>query len=69
MADLVMAVKNSNQIMGQLIAAIKAAFPQNASTATTATAGSATLPATPAGFLVVNNPVTGLAVKIPYYNN
>jgi hypothetical protein len=38
----------------------------NFSSATTATAGSATLPANPAGF--INVTVNGNAYKIPYYN-
>jgi len=36
-------------------------------TATTATAGAQTLPANPAGFLIVN--IAGTVQKIPYYNN
>ena len=38
----------------------------NYSSATTATAGSATLPANPVGF--INVTVNGNAYKIPYYN-
>ena len=38
----------------------------NFSSATTATAGSATLPANPVGF--INVTVNGKAYKIPYYN-
>jgi|TARA_R110000868_G_scaffold99117_1_gene272959 hypothetical protein len=38
----------------------------NFSSATTATAGSATLPANPVGF--INVTVNGNAYKIPYYN-
>jgi hypothetical protein len=37
-----------------------------ATTATTATAGAATLPANPLGFLVLN--LGGTAVKVPYYS-
>jgi hypothetical protein len=36
-------------------------------TATTATAGAQTLPANPAGFLVIN--INGTLQKIPYYNS
>jgi len=38
----------------------------NFSSATTATTGSATLPAKPAGFIVMT--VNGANVKVPYYN-
>jgi len=38
----------------------------NFSSATTATTGSATLPANPAGFIVMT--VNGATVKVPYYN-
>ena len=38
----------------------------NFSSATTATAGSATLPANPVGF--INITVNGQAFKVPYYN-
>lgn len=38
----------------------------NFSSATTATAGSATLPANPVGF--INVTVNGQAYKVPYYN-
>ena len=38
----------------------------NFTSATTATAGSGTLPANPAGF--INITVNGVAYKVPYYN-
>jgi len=38
----------------------------NFNSATTATTGSATLPANPAGFIVMT--VNGANVKVPYYN-
>jgi hypothetical protein len=38
----------------------------NFSSATTATTGSASLPANPAGFIVMT--VNGANVKVPYYN-
>lgn len=44
-------------------------FPQTTGTATSATGGSATLPADPVGFLTVINPATGITVKIPYYSD
>jgi len=47
------------------VAAGQVAF--GATTATTATAGAQTLPANPAGFLIVN--IAGTQMKIPYYAN
>lgn len=47
---------------------ISKVFPQTIGTSTTATAGSATLPAAPAGFLDVVNPATGATVKVAFYN-
>ena len=47
-------------------AIIKSVFPQQTGTATSATAGSATLPANPVGFIVVSLP-GGTSVKVPYY--
>lgn len=38
----------------------------NFSSSTTATSGSATLPANPVGFIIVN--VNGKPFKVPYYN-
>lgn len=52
--------------IGLLIQAIKSVFPQQTGTATTATAGAATLPANPVGFIVVSLP-NGTSVKVPYY--
>ena len=53
--------------LNAIVTAIKAVFPQSSTTATSATAGSETLPAQPAGFLIVSLP-GGSEVKIPYYN-
>lgn len=44
-------------------------FPQSIGTSTTATAGSATLPANPVGFLDVVNPATGVTVRVPFYHS
>jgi len=68
LGDLITTIKNlvlSANTINQTIARV---FPQAIATATSATAGAETLPANPAGFLVVVNPVTGTSVKIPYYN-
>lgn len=47
---------------------LKAAFPQSTGTANSATAGSQTLPAAPAGFVVIYVPSLNASVKVPYYN-
>jgi len=52
--------------LGLLIQAIRAVFPQQTGTATTATGGGATLPGSPVGFIVVSLP-NGTSVKVPYY--
>lgn len=56
------------QYIGLLIQAIKAIFPQQTGTAPTATAGAATLPPNPVGFVVVTLP-DGTLAKVPYYND
>lgn len=66
---LLSALQNNAKVLGTIQQAIKAIFPQLLGTATTATAGSATLPSAPAGFLSVTNPVTGATVKVPFYNS
>ena len=48
--------------------AIKGVFPQQTGTASAATAGAATLPASPVGFIVVSLP-NGTTVKVPYYGD
>lgn len=56
-----------NQNISQLIQTLLAIFPQaTAQTSGTATAGAATLPANPVGFLIIN--IGGTAFKVPYYN-
>lgn len=58
--------KLMNQNISLLIQTIQAVFPQATSqTSATATAGAATLPANPVGFLTVN--INGTNVKVPYY--
>lgn len=56
----------TNQQLGALIQTLASIFPVGGATSTTATAGAATLPANPLGFLAVTLP-NGTAVKIPYY--
>jgi hypothetical protein len=65
--DMVNVGKGISLNLGQLVQAVKAIFPIGGATSTTATAGSATLPDNPLGFLSVTLP-DGTAVKIPYYN-
>jgi len=64
--DLVTVQQQGVRYIGQLIQAIRAIFPQQTGTASTATAGAATLPANPAGFIVVTLP-DGTLAKTPYY--
>ena len=52
--------------LNNLVNAIKSIFPNGNNTATTATAGSGTLPAAPAKFLVIT--VSGTTYKVPLYN-
>lgn len=54
--------------LGALVQAIRSIFPQQTGTATTATAGAATLPANPTGFIVVTLP-SGALAKVPYYSD
>jgi len=53
--------------LGLLIQTLASIFPIGGATSSTATAGAATLPANPLGFLAVTLP-NGTAVKIPYYS-
>lgn len=68
-------IKNAVVYLGQLVgllqdidSQLKASFPQVTGTAATATAGAATLPANPVGFVTVLLP-DGSTVKLPYYSN
>ena len=69
LSDLITASKNGNILLGQIIATLQKVFPQTLGTSSTASAGAATLPANPVGFLTVVNPATGATVKIAYYGN
>lgn len=64
--DLVTIQQSGVSYLGLLIQAIKSVFPQQTGTASSATAGAATLPAKPVGFIVVTLP-SGTVVKVPYY--
>lgn len=65
--DLVTLLNQGVKNMGLLVQAIRTVFPQQTGTSTTATAGAATLPANPAGFIVVSLP-DGSSKKVPYYD-
>lgn len=52
--------------INDLVAKIGKIFPISGGTTTTATGGSATLPANPVGFIVVTLP-DGTTAKVPYY--
>lgn len=64
--DLVANLQNGVQNLGLVVQAIKTVFPQQTGTSSSATAGTATLPAKPVGFIVVSLP-NGTSVKVPYY--
>ena len=65
--DLVSNLKNGVTNLGQLVQIIKSVFPQMTGLSSTATAGAATLPATPAGFIIVTL-TNGSTVKVAYYD-
>lgn len=66
LTDLVTVLQQGVRNIGQLVQAMRTIFPQQTGTAPTASAGSATLPATPEGFIMVTLP-DGTLAKIPYY--
>lgn len=49
-----------------IVQALKSVFPSGTGTSSTATAGAATLPAAPVGFIEVTLP-NGQQAKVPYY--
>lgn len=67
LTDLVTVQQSGVTYLGLLIQAIKTVFPQMTGTSTTATAGAATLPANPTGFIIVTLG-NGSTVKVPYYD-
>lgn len=66
-SQLVTVNQNGVIALGNLVQAIKSIFSTITGTSSTATAGSATLPATPAGFISIALP-NGSVGKVPYYN-
>lgn len=67
LADINTQLKNSNQLLAQLIAAVQSIFPVAGVTTGSASAGGATLPSNPQTFLTVTLP-SGAQGKIPVYN-
>lgn len=65
--DIVTFMQGLIKSVNGVTAAINAGGLASTPTATTATAGSETLPSAPAGFLVVTR-ASGSQIKIPYYN-
>lgn len=64
--DVVSNLKGGVQNLGALVQAMKSFFPQQTGTSLAATAGTATLPPNPQGFITVTLS-SGQAVKVPYY--
>jgi len=61
------AAQNAVIALNQLTQVMREVLPVVQSTSTTATAGAATLPANPKGFLVITLP-NGDQAKVPYYD-
>lgn len=66
-AQLVNVNQNGVQVLGLILQALQSIFPSGTGVSTSATAGSATLPADPAGFINVTLP-DGSQARVPYYN-
>jgi hypothetical protein len=64
--DAVSTLKGVSTNLSQIWLTIKTIFPQSTGTSFAATAGTATLPAQPNGFIIVNLP-SGTQAKVPYY--
>ena len=65
--DMVTALQNGVRAINNLQQRVNKVFPQATGTTATASAGAATLPANPVGFIQVYVPSLGSTVKIPYY--
>jgi hypothetical protein len=59
-------MQNAVRQLGVIAQILDASFPQVTGTASSATAGAATLPANPVGFIVITLP-SGTSAKVPYY--
>lgn len=65
-ADLASVQRNGVRALNQILTVLGNIFPAISGTASSATAGSATLPSNPVGFIVVTLP-NGTSAKVPYY--
>lgn len=65
-SPLVTVNQNGVTILGQILQALKTIFPSGTGTSNSATAGAATLPGNPVGFINVTLP-NGTQGKVPYY--
>ena len=65
--DVVSALKGITGVLSSIYKVVNQIFPQATGTATTATGGAATLPASPVGFIIVQLP-DGSSGKVPYYS-
>lgn len=61
-------LQNAVRVLSLIAKSLQSAFPQVTSTTSSATAGAATLPANPAGFIVITLP-DGTTAKVPFYND
>ena len=57
---------NGVRVLSLIATALQNSFPQVTGTATSATAGAATLPPNPVGFIVITLP-NGTSARVPYY--
>ena len=67
LSQLITVSQNSVVALGNIVQALKAVFPQGTGTSATATAGAATLPANPVGFVNITLP-NGTQARVPYYS-
>ena len=65
--DLASVQRNGVRVLSSILTALQGIFPIAIGTSTTATGGSATLPANPVGFIEVKDPATGNTLKVPFY--
>lgn len=61
-------LQNAVRVLSNIATTLSKSFPQVTSTASTATAGAAALPAAPAGFIVISLP-NGTTAKVAFYND
>ena len=67
-SDLASVQRNATRVLSGILTAMQSIFPIAIGTSSTATGGSATLPANPVGFIEVKDPATGSVLKVPYYS-